>query len=268
MTLDTHLRCFPGLDVEHQDQVLQQFRLLDNISEGFYAIIVEEQGKYKFDYASPSIEILTGYPMADFSYHGGSPFFYSITPPPHRKLVLEQEIAWLKKARKTTPATKKPFIIEIHGGLQHASNKIMDVRLSALVVGFTAQRIPKLAINVWQVVDGFDKHATDDLRRDVEKILTCIWQFCDGTQLYPDAKPVIDDPIRLSNPLYEHELLTKREFNVLRLLANGLSTSAISKELQISDNTTETYRRHLLEKFRAVNAAEMIKKASKVYWLE
>jgi Response regulator containing a CheY-like receiver domain and an HTH DNA-binding domain len=62
--------------------------------------------------------------------------------------------------------------------------------------------------------------------------------------------------------------ITQRECEVLRLLANGNSTQEISKQLNISINTIETHRRHLLEKFEAKNVAELIKKASKVFWLE
>jgi DNA-binding CsgD family transcriptional regulator len=47
-----------------------------------------------------------------------------------------------------------------------------------------------------------------------------------------------------------------------------MSTKDIGVIMNITDNTVETYRRNLLEKFEAKNAAELVKKASKIYWLE
>ena len=268
MTPDILLSYFAGLPAQHQKNLVRQLEHLESFSRIFYALIIEEDGKYKFGYASSSIVTLTGYSMANFSYHGGSPFFYSVTPPAYRKSVLDQELFYLKKARQPDFDSSVPFIIDIHGAIQHFSNKIMDVRMSALILEFTRQCTPKFGINVWQVADELDESSIINMKQEVEQILIGIWKLYTSVRPSSPAKGDSDDPIQLSYPLYEHEFLTKQEFKVLKLLANGLSTSNISKELHITDNTTETYRRHLLEKFRATNSAEMIKKASKIYWLE
>jgi two-component system response regulator NreC len=55
---------------------------------------------------------------------------------------------------------------------------------------------------------------------------------------------------------------------VLELLSKGFSTKEIADILGISFHTTEGYRKNLLQKFEAKNSAELIKKASKVFWLE
>jgi two-component system response regulator NreC len=61
-------------------------------------------------------------------------------------------------------------------------------------------------------------------------------------------------------------LLTKREKEVLQLVGDGFSTKQISDKLNISINTVETHRRHLLEKLQVKNSMELIKEASKVFW--
>jgi DNA-binding CsgD family transcriptional regulator len=73
-------------------------------------------------------------------------------------------------------------------------------------------------------------------------------------------------PIQFANPLVDK--ITGRELEVLRLLARGFSTSETAASLSIAGNTVETHRKKLLEKFGARNVAELINKASKVYWLE
>ena len=62
--------------------------------------------------------------------------------------------------------------------------------------------------------------------------------------------------------------LTKREEEILKLIAEGLTSAQIATALFIEENTVETHRKNLLSKFEAKNIAELIKKASKLYWLE
>lgn len=65
----------------------------------------------------------------------------------------------------------------------------------------------------------------------------------------------------LKNSIDEHAAPTQREMEVLQMLAAGATTDEISQQLGISTNTTESHRRHLLEKFRARNVAELILRA-------
>jgi DNA-binding CsgD family transcriptional regulator len=61
--------------------------------------------------------------------------------------------------------------------------------------------------------------------------------------------------------------ITGRERQVLGMIALGNSSRIISKELGISFHTVETHRKKLLEKFKARNTAELLTKASKIFWL-
>lgn len=57
--------------------------------------------------------------------------------------------------------------------------------------------------------------------------------------------------------------ITKREEEVLRLVADGLSNKQIADRLYISVHTAINHRKHLLEKFHVKNTAEMIREAAK-----
>lgn len=57
--------------------------------------------------------------------------------------------------------------------------------------------------------------------------------------------------------------LTKREIEVLRLIAEEYSNPEIAKELFISIRTVDTHRRNLLEKLQAKNTAGLVKYAIK-----
>jgi len=54
-----------------------------------------------------------------------------------------------------------------------------------------------------------------------------------------------------------HELLSDREYQVLRLLGSGKAASEIANALSISVKTVSTYRTHILEKMKLKNNAEL-----------
>ncbi|MBP6659252.1 MAG: response regulator transcription factor [Chitinophagales bacterium] len=57
-------------------------------------------------------------------------------------------------------------------------------------------------------------------------------------------------------------ILTRREKEILQLLAQGLTSNDIGKQLFISPTTVDTHRKHLLEKFKVNNSAILIKQAT------
>lgn len=58
-----------------------------------------------------------------------------------------------------------------------------------------------------------------------------------------------------------HETLSTREYQVLRLLADGKTVSDIATELSLSVKTISTYRARVLEKLDLKNTAEIIRYA-------
>lgn len=56
-------------------------------------------------------------------------------------------------------------------------------------------------------------------------------------------------------------ILTRREKEVLELIADGLTNNEIAQKLFVSVTTVDTHRKNLLAKFEAKNIASLIKKA-------
>jgi DNA-binding NarL/FixJ family response regulator len=54
-----------------------------------------------------------------------------------------------------------------------------------------------------------------------------------------------------------HEILSDREYQVLRLIGSGKSVSDVAEMLSISVKTVSTYRTHILEKMKLKNNAEL-----------
>ncbi|MCX7619631.1 MAG: response regulator transcription factor [Acidimicrobiales bacterium] len=61
--------------------------------------------------------------------------------------------------------------------------------------------------------------------------------------------------------------LTKREFEVLELLAEGASTAAIAERLYLSPHTVRSHVRHILEKLGAHSKLEAVSIAIRNRWL-
>lgn len=58
-----------------------------------------------------------------------------------------------------------------------------------------------------------------------------------------------------------HEMLSDREFDVLKLLASGKSISEIALQLSLSSTTVSTYRSRIMEKMNLRNNAELTRYA-------
>lgn len=79
--------------------------------------------------------------------------------------------------------------------------------------------------------------------------------------------PYIEEPLAEKLVLYyqrnEHtpldERLSPREFEVMRLLSQGLKLSQIAKKLGLSHQTITTHRRHILEKTGLRSTAEIVR---------
>jgi len=59
----------------------------------------------------------------------------------------------------------------------------------------------------------------------------------------------------------EAKVLSKRELEVLRLVAEGYTNAQIADRLFLSKRTIETHRQHMLEKTGARNTANLVKYA-------
>lgn len=56
-----------------------------------------------------------------------------------------------------------------------------------------------------------------------------------------------------------HELLSEREFHILRLLVQGRSINEIADELSISNKTVSTHKARLMQKLNFQNNAELVR---------
>lgn len=94
-----------------------------------------------------------------------------------------------------------------------------------------------------------------------EEMLRCIDEALAGHITFStEVKEIMARP--LQNGLRNLPLLTKREKQILSMIANGETTQQIAGTLFLSPFTVETHRRNLLQKLQVKNVAELIKIAA------
>jgi DNA-binding NarL/FixJ family response regulator len=102
----------------------------------------------------------------------------------------------------------------------------------------------------------------DELKDAVRRILTG-GRYVSATlaeKLAFDLRKGADTPL--------HELLSAREFQVLRMIASGKSVKQIADEISLSVKTVSTYRARILEKTGMKTTAELIRYAIQAQLVE
>ena len=77
----------------------------------------------------------------------------------------------------------------------------------------------------------------------------------------PDIAELLADSYGNNYEKAPHEILSDREFEVMKLLAGGKSISEMAEMLSLSVNTISTYRARILEKMHMHSNTELIKYA-------
>lgn len=98
---------------------------------------------------------------------------------------------------------------------------------------------------------------------DVQDLLSAIRSVHQGdVYLYPTVtKKLLADYLGRVESQAGYDNLTERERDVLRLIAQGKTTTEIAQILSLSPHTVQTHRDHIMEKLNLHRKAELIKYA-------
>ena len=73
----------------------------------------------------------------------------------------------------------------------------------------------------------------------------------------PNVAEILAEQVGTDHNVAPHEVLSDREFQVMRLIASGLSVSEIADKLALSVKTVSMYRTRLLEKMHLKHNADI-----------
>ena len=94
--------------------------------------------------------------------------------------------------------------------------------------------------------------ASDELVKAIRKIAS------GEKYITPGLAQRLASEIAFDSTKPPHESLTDREFQIMRLIAQGKTSSEIADELSLSTNTVTTHRSRILEKMRVRTTAELV----------
>jgi DNA-binding NarL/FixJ family response regulator len=84
-----------------------------------------------------------------------------------------------------------------------------------------------------------------------------------GIYITPAIAELLARNVRVDDARPPHETLSNREFQVLKLLAQGRSVSEIADQLSLSANTISTYRARIFEKLGVRTLVELLTYAAR-----
>ncbi len=96
-----------------------------------------------------------------------------------------------------------------------------------------------------------------------EELISCVETALDGKiALSESVREIMQGATTGDLPI-----ITRREKEVLRMLAEGMTTPEIADKIFVSPLTVESHRRNLLQKFSVSNAAALIHKATELKYI-
>lgn len=96
-----------------------------------------------------------------------------------------------------------------------------------------------------------------------DEVVSGIHQAMEGGRVFSSG---IENILK-GNQTGDLPVITRREKEVLTLLASGLSSVTIGEKIFISPLTVESHRRNLLQKFKVNNVAALIHKATEMKYI-
>lgn len=169
--------------------------------------------------------------------------------------------------------------LEISARVTQADVLVVDVTINTVQALQTMRDLtykrPVLAlVSAGQSVDALKAGARGAIRRDSKAVaiaaaIQALHQglaVVDPTVLtsMASAKPVLVGDLMTPGTTVENDTLTKRENEVLVLLADGLSNKEIAARLSISEHTAKFHVNSILQKMNAQKRVEAVVRAAKM----
>jgi len=104
---------------------------------------------------------------------------------------------------------------------------------------------------------------------DKEELWSAIQATLKGKKFYSDE--ILDLYLELGENKFipdEPKTLTASEIEIVRMIANGLTTKEIAAKRNISNHTVSTHRKNVFKKIGVSNASELIIHAIKAGWID
>lgn len=253
-------RFIEGPAINNDVQLRQLLETADQLPDA--VLITLDYSTRSFEHVGKGIQSLIGY-NAQEMLNKGTAGIISITEPEEVPYLTAVQSAYVQQARATQFDTRSVVFHEYAYSVTHHSGHKVPVVSLIVMLTYGLQR--QLVYGVGFIIPRDERmEATIGVCKGIlREIKIRHNEVYEHRDYVPSRQPL---PKHHYDEIVDN--ITSREREVLAMMAQGHSSSQIATELSITTNTVESHRKKLLEKFQARNAAELIHKASKVFWLE
>ena len=213
-----------------------------------------------YEYVGSTCHTVTGYSAETF-LKGGPQFVFSIASEETALSIMQNQVAFSRQAKAPgfDPRTMRIHEqqVDIRSGFGYQKRLI----ILGLPLTYTTQADMEFGIAI-------NTEENDELIKTCKQLLVRIKERHNVVYRHVAFQHKPEPLPKLFVQKRTPQNLTAREEEVLKLLAKGFTSKQIGAAIFIEETTVETHRKHLFQKFGTKNIAELIKKASKQYWLE
>jgi DNA-binding CsgD family transcriptional regulator len=241
------------LDLGRLDYHLPLLERLDAVEDSSVALYDLYQGKYVF--LTSSFKFLLGYDRGE-ALGQGPEYFYRRMPEEDLETVLDTVTRTLRFLYLQSPEERKDYKLGFDFRIRRADGRLIRLLQQVVVLELDARGNIWLVLIVNDLLPGGSEEESS--RRSLRHLRN------GKSYLFAPEEIGAEEAERAGLAGPGHPELTKREIEVLGLVAVGLASREIAERLYISAATVNNHRQRILSKTGARNSSEAVRYATRL----
>ncbi len=233
------------LDLGRLDYHLPLLERLDAVEDS--SVVLYDLYQRKYVYLTSSFKFLLGYDREQ-ALGQGPEYFYRRMPEEDLETVLDTVTRTLRFLYGVSPLERTDYKLGFDFRIRRADGRLVRLLQQVVVLELDARGNIWLVLAVNDLVGGLPEQPP---RRSLRNLRN------GNSYLFVPEQP--EEEARQRSPE-----LTKREIEVLGLVAVGLASREIADQLYISTATVNNHRQRILEKTGARNSSEAVRYAARL----
>ena len=234
------------------------FKLFDKVTSVIFFLYILKPGKFLF--ISNSTDKIIGYP-AQKLFEEGIDFIASKIHPEDYPIAFAECGKMLKENNTPNYSEEKDVPKRIELRIKNNEGDWIWTEINFIILDYTNDGVSKIFGIMEEINNDKEKYFGDTVIQDFKFLTDSTYMSRKNHDYHLES--LID--ISLKSNAYKK--VTRREKEVLKLVADGFTAKELANKLFISIHTAINHRKNLITKFHVKNTAELIKVASKYFWL-
>lgn len=235
---------YENIDIFGIQQIYKDFQKIAQIDNAVSpAFLMIDYTKRKYLYCSIGIKRLLGYEAKEI-LEGGPNFFDQLFQKEYYKVfndvIFPKNLAFLNQEPQ---ALHKLMTFMFNTQLKNKEGEWSNLLLKTSYITSVNSSLPIIGLQMLINIDGYNSNNVINYMVEKTNKLTGVTGLVEKVCFYP---------------FEEDKLLTKQEKNILKYMADGLSSKMLADKLCISENTVSNHRQNIIRKTNTNNVAQLI----------